>query len=119
DPSGDTKKGFGNVPFHRDEYTGNIKAYFNLDLAQIRGYGLGDEVTDLLIAIALYKIQALLGAPFRPRTACDLEVSTVTVNKPGAYTLPALAEIESALPSLIQATASRFASPTITTVTYA
>ena len=26
-----------------------IKAYFNLDLAQLRGYGLGTEAEDLLI----------------------------------------------------------------------
>ena len=38
-PSGDTAKGFGNVPFHRDEFCGQITAFFNVDLAQIRGYG--------------------------------------------------------------------------------
>src|SRR5579883_3335646 len=32
-PSGDTAKGFGNVPFHREEFTGKITAFFNLDLA--------------------------------------------------------------------------------------
>ncbi|MDD5351512.1 MAG: type I-U CRISPR-associated RAMP protein Csb1/Cas7u, partial [Chthoniobacteraceae bacterium] len=55
------KEGFGNVPFHRDEFTGHITAFFNLDLAQIRGYGLGEAAENLLIAVALYKIQALLG----------------------------------------------------------
>ena len=40
-PSGDTAKGFGNVPFPRDEYTADtITLYINLDLALIRGYGL-------------------------------------------------------------------------------
>ncbi|HHY86217.1 MAG TPA: type I-U CRISPR-associated protein Cas7, partial [Verrucomicrobia bacterium] len=96
-PAGDTKKGFGNVPFHRDEFTGNITAYFNLDLSQIRGYGLGEEVEDLLIAIALYKIRALLDSPFRPRTACDLEVTDITVRRPDGYKLPVLSEITSAL----------------------
>ena len=66
-PSGDTKKGFGNVPFHRDEFTGHITAFFNVDLAQIRGYGLGKDVEELLYAIALYKVRALLDSPFRPR----------------------------------------------------
>ena len=42
-PSGDTKRGFGNVPFHREEYCGEITAYFNLDLALIRGFGLGEQ----------------------------------------------------------------------------
>jgi CRISPR-associated protein Csb1 len=36
-PSGDTGKGFGNVPFHREEFTGNITAYFVFDLALILG----------------------------------------------------------------------------------
>ena len=44
-PSGDTKSGFGNVPFSRDEYVAErIDCYINLDLAQIRGYGLEQKV---------------------------------------------------------------------------
>jgi CRISPR-associated protein Csb1 len=117
-PGGDAKKGFGNVPFHRDEFTGNITAFFNLDLAQIRGYGLGDAVENLLVAIALYKIRALIDAPFRPRTACDLEVSGVTVKRPDGYALPTLAEISAALPGLIKAASKNFASPAITTVVF-
>ncbi|MEJ1973476.1 MAG: type I-U CRISPR-associated RAMP protein Csb1/Cas7u [Lacunisphaera sp.] len=66
-----SKEGFGNVPFHRDEFTGDITAFFNIDLAQIRGYGLGETVEKLLYAIALFKVRALLDAPFRPRTACE------------------------------------------------
>jgi CRISPR-associated protein Csb1 len=31
----------GNVPFHREEFTGKITVFFNLDLALIRGFGLG------------------------------------------------------------------------------
>ena len=117
-PSGDAKEGFGNVPFHRDEFTGKITAFFNLDLAQIRGYGLGEAAENLLIAVALYKIQALLGAPFRPRTACDLEVTGITVKAPKVYTLPSLAELNAALPGLIAAAQNHFASPAITTVVF-
>lgn len=117
-PAGDAKKGFGNVPFHRDEFTGNITAFFNLDLSQIRGYGLGEAVENLLIAVALYKIRALLDSPFRPRTACDLEVIGITVKRPNAYTLPTLAEITAALPGLIKAASDRFASPAVTTVVF-
>lgn len=48
DPSGDTKQGFGNVPFHRTEFTAEeIKAFFNLDLALLRGYRLGDDASRL------------------------------------------------------------------------
>ena len=117
-PAGDAKKGFGNVPFHRDEFTGRITAFFNLDLAQIRGYGLGEAAENLLIAIALYKIQSLLGAPFRPRTACDLEVTGITVKAPKDYALPTLAELTQALPGLIAAAKDQFASPAVTTVVF-
>jgi CRISPR-associated protein Csb1 len=117
-PAGDTKKGFGNVPFHRDEFTGNIKAFFNIDLAQVRGYGLGTNAQDLLVALALYKVRALLDAPFRPRTACDLALDAVNVERPDGFALPPLAELEQALPALITACAGDFAKPAITTVAF-
>lgn len=114
-----SKEGFGNVPFHRDEFCGNIMAFFNVDLAQIRGYGLGEPVEKLLYALALYKIRSLLDNPFRPRTACDLEVEKITVVKPDAgFDLPTLKDIEAALPSLVKACIDKFAKPTTTTVTF-
>ena len=72
-PSGDTAKGFGNVPFSREEFTGSIIAFFNLDLALIRGFGLSADVEALLIAISLFKIQRFLRDGLRLRTACDLD----------------------------------------------
>lgn len=119
-PAGDAKKGFGNVPFHRDEFTGNITAFFNLDLAQIRGYGLGEAVENLLVTVALFKIRSLLDSPFRPRTACDLEVKNdgITVKRPDGYVLPALAEITAALPGLIETASGHFASPAVTPVVF-
>ncbi len=119
-PAGDTKKGFGNVPFHRDEYTGDITIFFNIDLAQIRGYGLGEDVENLLYALALFKVRSLLDAPFRPRTACDLEVveGSIKTEKPAGYALPSLADISAALPGLIKASSSRFAAPATTTVVF-
>lgn len=121
-PAGDTKKGFGNVPFHRDEFTGRITAFFNIDLAQIRGYGLGEEVEALLTTVALYKVRALLDAPFRPRTACDLEIveGSINIQKPKGYQLPALDALTKALPKLIKscADAKLFASPATTTVAF-
>lgn len=113
-----SKEGFGNVPFHRDEFCGNITAYFNVDLSQVRGYGLGKEVEELLYALALYKIRALLDNPFRPRTACDLEVENMTVLKPEGFELPALEKIQAELPTLINACAGKFADPRTTTVTF-
>jgi CRISPR-associated protein Csb1 len=119
DPSGDAKKGFGHVPFHRDEYTGDITAYFNLDLAQIRGYRLGKDVEDLLIALAIYKIRMVLQNGLRFRTACDLEViGEPSVKRPEKFSLPTLAEIEAALPGLIEKASSNFADPRVTIVNY-
>jgi len=102
DPSGDSSKGFGNVPFHRDEYTaGEIVAFFNLDLAQIRGYGLGDAISELLYVLALWKVQSFLERGLRLRTACDLEATTIRVTRPEHDALPGLDELEERLPPLI------------------
>jgi len=107
-PSGDTNRGFGNVPFARDEYTGKITAYFNVDLAQIRAFGLGDSVVKLLIALALFKVQKFLEVGLRLRTACDLTLDGApTVARPKNFSLPSLAALtdkndDAALPKLIQ-----------------
>jgi CRISPR-associated protein Csb1 len=102
-PSGDTNKGFGNVPFSRDEYTGAITAYFNIDLAQIRAFGLGEDVEDLLIALALFKIQKFLDVGLRLRTACDLTLDgDPVVTRPQGFTLPPLSHLEARLPVYIE-----------------
>ena len=103
DPKGDTARGFGNVPFARDEWTAErITAYFNLDLRQIRAYGLGDDVDRLLVLLALFKIQKFLAEGLRFRTACDLDVVDVRVTRPQAFEMPTLAAIEEDLPTLIR-----------------
>jgi CRISPR-associated protein Csb1 len=105
-PSGDTKSGFGNVPFSRDEYTASKMTLFvNLDLAQLRGYGLGEDATRMLTVLALYKVRALLSGSLRFRTACDLKVAadTVTAEQPNGFTLPSLGELETALKAAIAA----------------
>lgn len=105
-PSGDTKKGFGNVPFPRDEYTAkNITLYVNLDLDQIRGYGLADAATCLLIVLALYKARALVSGALRFRTACDLEpaMEDITAVRPEGFVLPSLADLAAAVQSSITA----------------
>jgi CRISPR-associated protein Csb1 len=120
DPQGDTSKGFGNVPFHRDEYASpEITAYFNLDLAQLRGYGLDETAETLLIALALFKIQKFLRDGLRLRTACDLEqMNGVVMKRPDGFKLPGLKDLEAALPKLIEAASGAFADPRITQVTY-
>lgn len=103
-PSGDTSKGFGNVPFSRDEYVApEIRAFFNLDLAQLRGYGFSPGVTKLLIVLALYKIQAFLAEGLRLRTACDLDCSGTIVARPAGFLMPSLDELSASLPELIKA----------------
>lgn len=95
-PSGETKSGFGNVPFARDEFTADrITLYVNLDLAQLRGYGLGSDVERLLILLALYKLRALLDGNLRLRTACDLRLinDAVVSNVPNGYQLPSLTDL--------------------------
>jgi len=104
-PSGIAKDGFGNVPFARDEFTAaSIVLHVNLDLAQIRGYGLGDRVEKLLMLIALYKVRKLLDGDLRLRTACDLELASadpVVATRPAGFALPALDGLEVGLKSAI------------------
>ena len=104
DPSGETKAGFGNVPFARDEYTAErITLYVNLDLAQIRGYGLGDAVSRLLILLALYKLRAFTDEGMRLRTACDLHVTHEEVKAimPPGWLLPRLDHLKEDVKSAI------------------
>ena len=105
-PSGDTKSGFGNVPFARDEFTADrITLYVNVDLAQIRGYGLGAKVERLLVLLALYKLRALLDGGLRLRTACDLQASaeSVEAEAPKGFVLPSLEELVPDLKAAIAA----------------
>jgi CRISPR-associated protein Csb1 len=102
-PSGDTAKGFGNVPFAREEFTGSITAFFNLDLALIRGFGLSADAEALLIAISLFKIQRFLRDGLRLRTACDLDLDgALTVQRPAGFVVPNLTTLEAELPELIR-----------------
>jgi CRISPR-associated protein Csb1 len=111
DPQGDRNKGFGHVPFQRDEYTAeSITAFFNVDLSQIHAYGLGAAVDDLLVGLALFKIQRFLHGGLRLRTACDLEPCRAPrVTRPHGYELPGRDELTAAMPALIRACADRFA----------
>ncbi len=104
-PSGDTKSGFGNVPFARDEYVADrIDCHINLDLAQIRGYGLEPHVQKLLILLAMYRVRKLLDGDLRLRTACDLEPEdrdNLAATRPVGFKLPLLVDLESAVKASI------------------
>ena len=118
-PSGDTAKGFGNVPFHREEFTGTITAFFNLDLALIRGFGLGEAVERMLVALSLLKIRRFLRDGLRLRTACDLEVvGGLVLQRPAGFEVPSIEELERAMPQWIKDASAGFASPAVTTVKF-
>lgn len=108
-PQGETKSGFGNVPFARDEFTAErITLYVNVDLGQIRGYGLEDDAEGLLTLLSLYKLRALLDGAMRLRTACDLEVDSkkaggaMRARRPEGFELPPLAALEDDLEGAIR-----------------
>lgn len=86
----DAKSGFGNVPFHRTEFTAEkITAYFNLDLGLLRGYGLLDDAVDLLVSLSLFKVRRFLSTGLRLRTACDFKtVNGLQVTRPEKLELP-------------------------------
>lgn len=120
-PSGDTARGFGNVPYARDEYVApRITAYFNVDLAQIRAFGLGESAERLLIALALFKIRRFLETGLRLRTACDLECRELRTTRPEGFQVPSLSALEGELPAMVEAAADQglFNEPRVTEITY-
>lgn len=102
DPS--LREGEGNVPYPRTEWvSARLTVYFNLDLRQIRAFGLGSNVEKLLIALALFKVRKFLAVGLRLRTACDLDLDSLAVTRPENFVLPKLADLEEELPDLIEA----------------
>jgi CRISPR-associated protein Csb1 len=115
-------EGYGNVPFHRDEFTARaITLFANIDLAQIRGYGLGDEPTKMLTLLALFKLRMLLDGKLRLRTACDLKTTTDAVKATNAeFLLPSSGQLLEDLRAAIKACGPHFAKDQgVTSVTYA
>lgn len=109
DPAGDVravghdKDVYGNVPYSRLEFTAkDIRAYFNFDLSQLRGYRLGEPAQALLIALGLYKIRRFLDEGLRLRTACDfLMKDDLKATSPQGFRIPSTAELAQVLPGLI------------------
>ena len=118
---GSAKEGYGNVPYHRDEYTAKkIVAYFNLDLALLRGLGLNDAALRMMTALALYKIRRFLNTGLRLRTACDLDlVGEVEVQRPEGFELPTTTALEQALSTLIAECGPLFNEPRVLELIYA
>lgn len=101
DPSGKIRAAnydkdvYGNVPYHRVEYTaGEIKAFFNIDIALLKGYNLDEDAFNLLIALSLYKIRKFINSGLRLRTACDLipkgEIKAAQLT---GFSIPALEDL--------------------------
>jgi len=115
-------EGFGNVPYPREEYAAKkINAYFNLDLAQIRGFGLGPDAEKLLTMLGLCKIRALLDDDLRLRTACDFVVDAdpIMAGRPAEFELPELGALENELQVVIAKCKSKFGGKDgMTEVTY-
>lgn len=109
--TGDSKNHFGNIPFARDEFVADrIDCYVNLDLVQIRGYGLGEKVERLLILLSLHRLRKLLDGDLRLRTACDLcpvDIESVRATSPSGYRLPSLVTLEKAVKESISKTKPR------------
>jgi len=119
----DAKGGYGNVPFHRTEFTAkSITAYFTIDLAQIRGYGLPAEAAELLEVLSLWKIRRFLDSNMRLRTACELEIDekagSIQGKRPSGFELPSADELGTKLTGLIKKCEQHFANPAVTVLTW-
>jgi CRISPR-associated protein Csb1 len=112
---------YSNVPYHRTEYVaGKITAYFNLDLAVLRGYALGPDALALFVNLAIYKVRRFLREGLRLRTACDLAVDgDLCVTAPPSLKLSAEQEALKAAQAAIAACAKAglFAKPPVTELT--
>lgn len=119
----DAKAGYGNVPFHRVEFTARtITAFFSIDLAQIRGYGLPAEAAELLTVLSLWKSRRFLDSNMRLRAACELELSdgdgSLRVKRPASFTLQSADELGDRLAALIQLCKGQFAESPVTVLTW-
>ena len=115
--SGDTSRGYGNVPYARVEFVAeSIRAYFTLDVAMLRSYGLPQEAATLLTVLALWKIRRFLRTGLRLRTACDLELAPagLRVTAPGGLELPGEDDLTDRLHTAIAGCASHWARPAVT-----
>jgi len=116
------KEGEGNVPYSRTEYTAEkITAFFNIDLAGVRGFGLGEEVEDFLILLSLYKIRKFLHEGLRLRTACDLDpVGDLKVTNIENLEIPPIEELEKNVTTAIETMKAKgyFSDPPVTSIEY-
>lgn len=100
--AGGTAEGYGTIPFHRTEWTAaSIQLHWSLDRAQLRSYGLGDDRTCLLEAIAMWELRSMLVQGLRLRTACDLLPEHDTVTDQTGTSLPDLPALQGDIATLL------------------
>lgn len=119
---GETREGFGNVPYHRVEFVaGTVTAYVNLDLALLRSYGLSAAAVRLQTLLAMWKVRRFLAAGLRLRTACDLEVAagTLALAAPAGLPLPGGDDLAAALEGAIAGCREQWPAPPVTELVYA
>ena len=113
---------FAGQDLHRTEFTAKaITAFFSLDLAQIRGYGLPAAASDLLVALSLWKVRKFLDSNMRLRSACELELAAggpVTARRPDGFPLPAAGDLAELVAALIGKCKPHFADPAVTVLTW-
>jgi CRISPR-associated protein Csb1 len=109
---------YSNVPYSRVEFTAKkIRAYFNLDLSLIRGYGLPSEAYRLLVGLALLKVRRFIEGHLRLRTACDLRLAgELTATAPEGFMIPGEAELLSVVQAAIGECKALFAGVPVTEV---
>ena len=107
---------YSNVPYSRIEYTAHkITAFFNVDVALIRGYGLPESAMKLLISLGLVKVRRFLTSHLRLRTACDLAmIGDINVTAPTGFIVPAEKELFDLVRAGIEECKSLFADPPLT-----
>jgi len=107
------KTNSGQPIFAKDEETATeIRATFVIDLSLIRSFGRGDDTDakglnaaqkQLLLGLALWKINKLLATSFRFRSECDLELASIKIDNAdsniSALNLPIAKLIAAAYPA--------------------
>ncbi len=74
--TGGSAEGYGMIPFHRVEYTAaRTRLHVALDVGLLNSYGLSEEATGLLSAIARWELASLLSEQLRLRTACSFRLA--------------------------------------------
>jgi CRISPR-associated protein Csb1 len=98
-PYGKAKDGYGNVPYYREDFTGEITAYFVFDLALLRGIALPPGGYEFLVTLAAYKVRRFLTEGLKLRSGCDLELVSIQTTRPekSQWVLPQLDALEPAI----------------------